>query len=358
MARNHKDKTKTDNDRTLLNLQRSEIENVLPDFFVQDSPLLIKLFEKYYQFLDSSGMPNDIIKNLYLTKDATQTPARNLQYLEDDLLLGQAYFSGFKNKREAIKFSNTLYRSKGTKYSYEQFFRGFFGIDPTIEYTKEKIFNVGPAIDLNLNDNNDSGGQIKIEGSKLGPESSKFLTNDKLYQQLAVNIKTSIPTGKFLNDFKLFVHPAGIFVGSEVLIVSSAGRLRTIQDEVGNPIGEALLVTSNAAFNIVGEEEETLLYDSDQVTRRLSTKSMIDMYQNATAQQLATGFTTFRKAFTEGSIGMDDSGTADSSGVIRTFALMSDSAQDSSLGKYDGKLVIHQSFDEHPYRTQFDSDSA
>jgi len=359
MARSNKDKTLTDNDRTLLNLQRPDIEKVLPDFFVADSPKLIKLFEKYYQLLDSDNMPNDIIKKLYQTKDATQTPTRNLEFLEDDLLLGNAYFGGFLNKREAIKFSNTLYRSKGSKYSYEQFFRGFFGVDPTIEYPKDKIFVVGPAIDLQLDSDNDSGGQVKIEASRLGVESGKFITDDKLYQQLAILIKSEIPIGDFLNALKLFVHPGGIYLGSEILLVSQNENPITItQDEVGDPIPETLQQTGIASFELAGVEQTTLLYDSDQVTRRLSTKSMIDMYQNATAQQLATGFTTFRKAFTEGSIGMDDSGTADSSGVVRTFAVMSDSAQDSSIGKYDGKLVIHQSFDEHPYRTQFDSDSA
>jgi len=357
MARSNKDKTLTDNDRTLLSLHRPEIENVLPDFFVEDSPKLIQLFEKYYQFMDSDGMPNNIIKNLYLTKDATQTPARNLEFLEDDLLLGNAYFGGFNNKREAIKFSNTLYRSKGTKYAYEQFFRGFFGVDPTIEYPKNDIFVVGPAIDFDLDTDNDSCGQIRSEGSVIGAESGKFITDDKLYQQLSILIKSEIPIGDFLNVLKLFVHPGGIYIGSQVLLVSqNTNTIAIIQDEVGDPIPENLQITGEAAFALAGEEQSTLLVDSDGVTRRLSTKSMIDMYQNATVEELAVGADTITTRFTEGSIGMDDSG--DGVSGDRVHALMSDSALDDSSGKYAGKLIIHRSFDEHPYNTQFDSDSA
>lgn len=357
MARSNKDKTLTDNDRTLLNLQRPDIEKVLPDFFVADSPKLIKLFEKYYQLLDSDNMPNEIIKKLYLTKDATQTPERNLEFLEDDLLLGNAYFGGFLNKREAIKFSNTLYRSKGSKYSYEQFFRGFFGVDPTIEYPKDNIFVVGPAIDLQLDTDNDSGGQVKIEASRLGAESGKFITNDKLYQQLSILIKSEIPIGDFLNALKLFVHPGGVFIGSEILLVSqNTNTISIIQDEVGLPLPETLQQTGIASFSLLGEQQTTLLVDSDSVTRRLSDLSMIDMYQNASIAELQGGTGSISARFAEGNIGLSDSGSGDS--ADRTYLLMSDSALDDSTGKYPGKLIIHRSFDEHAYRTQFDSDSS
>ena len=66
------------------------------------------------------------------------------------------------------KYSNTLYRSKGTKYSIQQFFRTFFGIDPEIIYTKKNVFKVGET------------------DSFIGDQSQRFLTNDKLYQTFAI----------------------------------------------------------------------------------------------------------------------------------------------------------------------------
>ena len=64
-------------------------------------------------------------------------------------------FEGFIDKRTATKFSNNLYRSKGTRFSIQQFFRMFFGIDVEIIYTKKDVFRIG------------------TEGSEIGAESSK-----------------------------------------------------------------------------------------------------------------------------------------------------------------------------------------
>ena len=82
------DKTKSDLNRRLLNLQRAEITNALPEYFGIDYPQLKALFEAYYEFLDSSGRAGGQIHDLYANRDATQVPEELLKYLEDELLLG------------------------------------------------------------------------------------------------------------------------------------------------------------------------------------------------------------------------------------------------------------------------------
>ena len=58
------------------------------------------------------------------------------------------YFEGFRNKREAADYSSTLYKSKGTKYSIEQFFRVFYNSFVEVKHTKENVFIVGNVHDL------------------------------------------------------------------------------------------------------------------------------------------------------------------------------------------------------------------
>lgn len=77
---------------------------------------------------------------------------------------------------------------------------------PDVVYTKENVFIVGNRDD--------------IEASKIGPESQRYLTDDKLYQEFAVLIKADQPISSWLEEYKLFVHPAGMYVGGEVQIVS------------------------------------------------------------------------------------------------------------------------------------------
>lgn len=195
------DRTLIDLGRRNLNFQDYAVEDVIPNWIVEDYPNLVRFLQEYYAFEESDESPSHIIKELFYSRDITQTDLKLLAFIEDELLLGQAYFEGFADKREAAKYSNTLYRSKGTKFTIQQFFRTFFQIDPDVIYGKEQVFFVGE--------------------DKIGAESQRYITNDKLYQMFAILIKTELSTDKWRDVYKLFAHPAGMYLAGEVQIVSS-----------------------------------------------------------------------------------------------------------------------------------------
>jgi hypothetical protein len=196
-----RDYTLKDNNRR--NIEFNDVhyvENALPSYFAESHPKLISFLNSYYQFEDSDGQASALIHDVMKARDITATPDSLLDELEDELLLGSSYFQGFTNKRAAAKFSNTLYRSKGTQYSIEQFFRMFFNTAPVVRYTKEDRFIVGE--------------------SNVGFESQKFITDDKLYQTFALLIRIGIPISQWREVYKLFVHPAGMYFAGQVLIES------------------------------------------------------------------------------------------------------------------------------------------
>lgn len=347
-----KDKTLLDNRRTDIDFKKADIKSVLPEYFQEDYPLLITLLEKYYEWMDSSGGSTDLINKLYTIKDATSTPESQLVNLEDEYLLGTAYFEGFQNKREAIKFSNLLYRSKGTKYSIEQFFRGFYGVDPLISYPKANIFKVGPAIDFTLDSANIGGEQIREPASKLGPESLKFITDDKIYQALSILIKTDIPIGVWRDVYKLFVHPAGMFLASELVItaVNETG-IPIIQDQAGAGVDQAIGTSATATLTTNAIGDITLINKDDYTDSNLYrqvTKQTMDQLQDVTIQELATGQTSYNQLLTPNSITFDES---DGGATIRDHSLMSDTYYDSDNTAYAGIFT----FDQHKYDTSFDS---
>jgi hypothetical protein len=222
------DITLQDINRRELDVPDYKVKEVLPEFFRATYPKLISLLDSYYEFEDTgTNSPARFLNDLFKSRDITQTDIELLSYIEDELLLGQAYFEGFKDKRAAAKYSNTLYRSKGTKYSIQQFFRTFFGIDPDIIYTKENVFKVG------------------LSDSLIGSESQRYLTNDKLYQTFALLIKAEIPFAKWKETYKLFTHPAGMFVGSEIQIVSSVTDL--MEADSSKPAPTPPIVIENTA---------------------------------------------------------------------------------------------------------------
>jgi hypothetical protein len=357
-----RDKTYSDNKRTLLNFHRAEIDRVLPEHVIQDNPTLKTLFSKYYEWLDSSDNFGGQIQELYSNRDATQVPSKLLQYLEDELLLGQAYFGGFLNKREAIKFSNLLYRSKGTKYSTQQFFRGFFGIDPIVEYPKNNIFLVGPQIDYDLDSVNNAGQQIKRAAAEIGPESRKYITDDKLYQVLSVLIKSSLPLNEWKDVYKLFVHPAGVYLAGETLIemtnvswnnvahnpeLVNNGGINFIMDEIGDSLGQLLIVEGANVYQSEAFAEITLINKDDGSVgmRRQRTDQTFHDVGSQSIDSLGTGY-TLDELLSPNSVTFDDSDS-------RTFNV-TDAVQFSQHDDSSNVLGI-STFDRHEFSTLFDS---
>ena len=192
-----------DKKRRHINLRDAKVESVLPEHFSDSYPKFISLLEKYYDFMDSDHS-TELLSHLFAARDVNETDITLLSYIEDELLLGEAYFEGFgeteSQKRAAANFSNILFRSKGTKFAIEWFFRSFYGLDSEVTYTKENIFNIGET------------------SSRIGPESLRYITDDKLYQTFALLVRAGIPISKWRETFKLFAHPAGMYLGAEVLI--------------------------------------------------------------------------------------------------------------------------------------------
>ena len=342
------DKTKSDLNRRLLNLQRAEITNALPEYFGIDYPQLKALFEAYYEFLDSSGRAGGQIHDLYANRDATQVPEELLKYLEDELLLGQATFGGFQNKREAIKFSNQLYRSKGTKYSVQQFFRGFYGVDPTIIYPKENIFRVGPSINWDQDSINTAGQQVKQAASQLGPESQKYLTDDKLYQVMSILIKSSIPVDQWKNAYQLFVHPAGAHLAAQIVLELVNGNVVQSLRESGPGIAvpSTFQIEGIANMNLLGYTDLTLLQKGDGTIGMMRTDRLKTMQDLQNVSMDSASANTMRGLVTPNSLRMSDSD-------VVTYVEQGDPSAYDDYAYFDSGNTVRRfriMWGSHPYR--------
>ena len=300
------------------------VEQVLPDYFKADYPKLIKLLEAYNQFEDSDQSPARLVHDIITARDITANDLSLLSFIEDELLLGQSYFEGFTNKRAAAKFSNNLYRSKGTLYSIQQFFRTFFGITPDVRYTKEDRFMVGE------------------DDSRIGFDSQKFLTDDKLYQVFAILIKADIPVDRWREAYKLFVHPAGMYFGGQVLLEATGsfnfGIMPDFEVVNVDPVvqGEASLGAGLLVTDLTGE------VDSDgrgtYGKLRIDLPGSIEEIQNISIDEINQNYRTISELVGTSSPSMD----GDSSTNVADFS------QDRA---------IFDTMDEVKY-TYYDSDSA
>lgn len=234
------DKTLKDTNRRDINLREAQVESVLPSHILDEYPKFVSFLKKYYEYEGSEGTFTNFINKLFETRDVSQTDLDLLSYFEDDFLLGQNYFQGFIDKRTAIKYSNYLYRSKGTKYSIQQFFKTFFGIEPDVVYTKQYVFT--------LND------------SKIGAESARYLTDDKLYQTYALQIRSELSVAQWRDAYKLLVHPAGMYLGGLTQIVGIAS-FDTLQYDAGEALKPPIVLEGAGGVTPLGFQQNTALFD-------------------------------------------------------------------------------------------------
>ena len=305
------DTLRDDNRRELAFATGRDVEKVLPDHFKTEYPKLVSFLKEYFHFEDSDGSPSRLVNDLFYARDINQVDESLLSYIEDELLLGQAYFEGFLDKRTAAKFSHNLYSTKGTRFSIQQFFRMFYGIDVEVDYPKKDVFTVG--------------------SSEIGANSIKFLTNDELYQTFAIRIISELSQKDWERPYKLFVHPAGMFVGSEVRL-ENTGLLNTSSplSLVDSDAGSIDVVGFNTAlFSQVNQTtpEITGLLDSGGTTLRvIIDDNLVNSLATVSLPDLEKQYRTMRAAELRTSPTFD----LDSDGVGTLTTLNPDS---------DGRLV-------------------
>lgn len=228
-----------DKKRRFINFRDAQVDHILPEHFAASYPKFISLLENYYDFQDQNNS-TELLNHLFAARDVNETDITLLNFIEDELLLGESYFLGFttggENKavelRAAANFSNILFRSKGSKFAIEWFFRSFYGEEVEVLYPKENVFQVG------------------VSDSLIGPDSLKYITDDKLYQTFALLIRVGIPISKWREVFKLFAHPAGMYLAGEVFLVDEVSpNLTTLTDIVEQYLSPTYTLSTATDFD-------------------------------------------------------------------------------------------------------------
>lgn len=299
-------------ERRNLSIHKNKVREVLPEHFMSQYPELVTFLEKYYQFLDSDKsitFDNDI-KSLFSVRDIHSTDTSNLDKIFKEIGLGTANSNYFKDPTFSARLLSIFYRVKGSLYSSEAFFKAFYGIDAEIEYPKRNIFIVGE--------------------SQIGAESLKFIQDGGLYQIFSILVKSELPISTWKALYKEFVHPAGFYLGSEVVLTGVANNLMTIGNfmPIVTPDVDASVYTYQdvAIVNTVGDIDvsELIASDSAGVFIRRSAYQTIQPYSSITITQLDDMYQSIKdivdlKTFTFDEDVDSNGNTMDMSNTIQTF---------------------------------------
>lgn len=286
-----------DLNRRNLSFSRSKVREVLPEYFVESYPNIVTFLEKYYEYLEAENDDSfkTQVNQLFVLRDPDQVDLDKLDYILQEIGNGLKSSAFFDNPRLMTSLLSRFYRFKGSRSSIEGFFRGFFGLESTVEYPKRNIFIVGE--------------------SEIGYESIRFIQDNELYQIFSLLIKVGVSTSEYNDLYLKFVHPAGFYYAGQVEVetikdFTLSSFSEDPRDSAGSPIyiSEAPISFAPAFTQLTG------LIDSDSVdeAHRINFNETIDKYSSLTSSQVEDYYSSITKIFTPNSFTFDDSDTRDS----------------------------------------------
>lgn len=285
-----------------LNFQTPKVVEVLPDYFKEDYPKLIELLNAYNDFLDSDGGFNDNLRQLLRARDIDGISLKFLDFLIKETGRGIS-IDKFQDPRAIARNFPTFFKLKGSLFSAKSFFRALYGEEVEITYPKDQVFIVGESL--------------------LGAESLRYIQDGALYQTLSVLIKTSQPISQWRDLYKQYVHPAGFYLGGEVIaegIVSL--NLSTMPLAILDTGAGLIEVSSVAAMTIdLPNEPMTGLYlnSADSTEYRIDLERPISMFNAAPISYSNTAYPSIVDASAGDTMDFSDSDGTELSNDIETI---------------------------------------
>lgn len=279
--------------RTNPRFHRDQITQVLPEFFQGEYPKLVSFLEKYYENTgeDDSVSLNEQIHNLFDIRNISLTELSSLDKLIGEISDGLESSSFYQSPRLMARLLAEMYRAKGTQISTEQFFKAFFNEDVEVSYPKKDIFIL-----------NDLPG-----GSLIGPQSLKYIQDDKKYQIFSILLKSGISLSDYEKLYTKLIHPAGFYLAAETQTQSNAplGLMAgEITDPLETPNYAILLQTTQLGTHVAPIYSLLTMEENDPVDLRtqqemdegtgiiVSSLETLDRYENVSLQQLSDDFGT------------------------------------------------------------------
>lgn len=253
------------------NFISSKVKDILPEHFTTDYPNLVEFLEAYYDYMENDDQGfSYFISSLYQARDLNSTLLNQLNNILFEIGAGSNNLEFKLNPRLIAKLFANFYREKGSANSAKLFFRGFFDEEIEIEYPKRNIFIVNESL--------------------LGPDSLRFIQDDKRYQIHSILIKSGVPISKWEALYKKFVHPAGWYLAGDVFVENTVNLALTempialLDSNAGIITFENTASVASLVFNpltlIISDDEDSDLYaERIDPDRRLSTLSGITIAQ-------------------------------------------------------------------------------
>jgi hypothetical protein len=163
--------------------------DVLPDFFEDQAKNLIELIKAYYKHLNTELNASHEISNLVSSHDVDRASDKYLDAIQR-IIAKNIPQSETLDRKRLFKIIANYYTNRGSEESIYTFFKIFYNEVVTLIYPKDFVFHTS---------------------TEQGVISDKFRLRDSYrWQEFSYQISSNRDTAEWKDEFKKFVHPAGL----------------------------------------------------------------------------------------------------------------------------------------------------
>lgn len=124
----------------------TQLKDQLPDFVIENYETFVQFVEAYYEWSEQHGNPRAEGVRLQTYKDIDQTLDSFLEYFRNTYIKDFPYqLADGTNEKTLIKNVGHMYKSKGSKASFDLLFRVLFNTTIEVDYPKDRILKLSAS---------------------------------------------------------------------------------------------------------------------------------------------------------------------------------------------------------------------
>lgn len=124
----------------------TQLKDQLPDFILSNYDTFVQFIEAYYEWMEQEGNPRYEGVSVGTYKDIDETLDRFLEYFRNIYLKDFPFdLADGINEKTLIKNITDLYRSKGSKASFDLLFRILYNTTVSVSYPRDRILRLSTS---------------------------------------------------------------------------------------------------------------------------------------------------------------------------------------------------------------------
>ena len=200
------------------NQESQRTADLLPHAISENATALIGFLEQYYDYMNSVGLPSRVIANITAEHDIDRVSASYLDAIQAEIansIPDSRVIDRVSLYKKIVKY----YSIRGTAESANVFFRIFFDEFVEIIYPKDYLFKTSDG-------SGSYSGDDWVYSNRKGFLSDQNKIQDGyVWQEYSYGIKSGISFGEWEKGYLKLVHPAGLYLFSELLLLVSVSNI-------------------------------------------------------------------------------------------------------------------------------------